>query len=132
MTNAQLKKFTKQLVWGEMDETALREKFAKSAASLYGAFKDEIMGSPQQSARDTLNEYVGIYANLFDEDDNSVDISDVLKRASVSNNGIPQRLSLSDFQKTLRKDPKFETTTTAFREAEQLGVAFLRSMGVDV
>lgn len=132
MTNAQLKKFTKQLVLGELNEDTLREKFAKSAASLYGAFKDEIMGNPQQSARDSLNEYVGIYANLFDEDEDSVDISEVLKKASVSNNGTQERLSLADFQKTLRNDPKFETTTTAFREAEQLGVAFLRSMGVDI
>lgn len=133
VTPNRMKKLTKQLILGEVDADTIRGEFAKSASSMYGAFKDDILADPKRDIRTGVaSDYIGLYANTFDVDEDSVDVSEVLGKASANVNGTPQKLSLNDFRIALRSDPRFQTTSTAKQEAARAGVALARMMGVNI
>jgi hypothetical protein len=134
LTPNQYKKYTKELLLGETDTDAIRKKFAKSAASLYSAFRTQILDDPATPVKELVSDYIGAYANLYDVDEDSVKVSDVLTKASPSglDGNKAEPLSLNDYRIVLRNDERFQTTSTAKREAAQLGSALARMAGVNI
>lgn len=133
MTKKDLQALTKQLLLGNTTEDAIRKKFSDSAAKLFPAWSEYIKQDPTKSLTEIASDYMAVYANLFELDVDQINVSDVLAKATTTGkDGTSTVASLSEFQKTLRKDPKFQTTSTAKQEAAAFGASFARSMGVNI
>lgn len=124
------RKYAKQLMLGKVDETTLYQKFGDIAKSAYPAFAS--MVQPNETLRQALNNYVGTYASLLELDESDVNIKDVASKATMNVNGEYKPVSLFEYEKAVRKDPKFQYTKLAHQEAADFGKAFARAMGVNL
>lgn len=124
------RKYAKQLMLGKVDETTLYQKFGDIAKSAYPAFAS--MVQPNETLRQALNNYVGTYASLLELDESDVNIKDVASKATMNLNGEYKPVSLFEYEKAIRKDPRFQYTKQAHQEAADFGKAFARAMGVNI
>ncbi len=126
-------KFAKQLLTGELTPEELGQKLSAIAAKAFPAFAETINSNPGVSLRELFDDYVGTYANMLELDFDTVDIKDVLAKATkTSADGKYETLSLFDLEKALRNDPRFGYTKRAHQEAASYGSAVARSMGVNL
>ena len=131
-TPTKYKQLTKQLVMGETTTEAIAAQFSKTAASLFPVWAEFINQKPSESLAQIASDYTNVYANMMEIDPDQVDLVDVLNKATVDNNGQKTVGSLSDLQRALRKDARYQFTTNAKREAAAFGASFARSMGVNL
>lgn len=113
----------------EISEDALNAELRDLAARTYTAFAEELEKFPQKSLRDVAAPLITTYANMMEEDVQMVDLSKVLSKA-VGPDGKP--MSAFDFQKVVRKDPRYQFTGNAHQEAAAFGRSFAQSMGVNL
>lgn len=129
-SNGERRKLARQVLLGKVTDEALMQRMADTARKAFPAFADQITDT--DTLRRTLSNYVGTYANLLEVNDNNVNLKDVINKATLNVNGEYKPVSLFDFEKIVRKDPKFQYTKQAHEEAADFGKAFARAMGVNL
>jgi hypothetical protein len=130
LSNGQRRKLARQILLGNLTDEALMQKMAGIARNAFPAFADKI--SETETLRQSMADYVGTYANLLELNDNNVSLKDVLGKATSNINGEYKTLSLFDYEKAVRKDPKYQYTKNAHEEAAAFGKSFARAMGVNL
>lgn len=130
LSNGQRRKLARQVLLGNLTDEALMQKMAGIARKAFPAFADQV--DETSTLRQTLADYVGTYANLLEVNDNEVSLKDVINKATSNLSGEYKPVSLFDFEKAVRKDPKYQYTKSAHQEAAAFGKAFARSMGVNL
>jgi hypothetical protein len=124
------RKLAKQILLGKVDDNALYQKMGDIAKSAYPAFASMIQ--PNETLRQALGNYVGTYAGLLELDESDVNLKEVVSKATANVNGEYTPISLFEYEKAVRKDPKYQYTKRAHQEAADFGKAFARSMGVNL
>jgi len=114
---------------GEIDDTTLKASLRDLAAKTYTAFADQLKADPEATLKDIAAPLVSVYSNMMEVDPNTVDMKDVLSKATGPD-GKP--LSAFDYAKVVRKDPRYQFTGNAHQEAASFGRAFAQSMGVNL
>jgi hypothetical protein len=132
ITPAKKNKLIKQFITKELSSDALVAEVNKISKNAYGAFADLMDSDPTLTLDQVANDWIGTYANMLEVNPNNVDIKDALSKASVNQNGVYSRLSLSDYEKALRKDERYQYTKRASDEAQNLAYAFAKAFGVNV
>lgn len=130
LSNGQRRKLAREILLGKLTDEALMQKMANVARSAYPAFADKI--SETETFRQSMVDYVGTYANLLELNDNTVSLKDVIGKAFTNVNGEYKPLSLFDYEKAVRKDPRYQYTKNAHQEAAAFGKSFARAMGVNI
>lgn len=120
-------KYLQQFAKGELSKDALNSQLAELAATTYPAWSAVV--KPGMSMRDAAASWLNVYQNTLEVDPNTADLSEILSK-SVDSNG--KVMSVYDFQKALRKDPRYQYTNNAHQEAAAFGRAFAQSMGVNL
>jgi hypothetical protein len=131
-TPTKFKQLTKQLLMQETTEEAISAQFSNSAASLFPAWSEYIKQTPAKSLYDIASDYVGVYANMLEIDPDQVNLVDVLNKATLTSETGSKVGSLSDMQRALRADDRYQFTGRAKQEAAAFGASFARSMGVNL
>jgi hypothetical protein len=124
------RKLAKQYLLQKVDDAALYQKMADISKSAYPAFAG--MLQPNETLRQALGNFVGTYAGLLEVDESDVNLKDVASKATMNINGEYKPLSLFEYEKVIRKDPKYQYTKRAHQEAADFGKAFARAMGVNL
>lgn len=126
-------KYTKQLAKGELSVNDLRNELRDRAGNIYTAFSDKLKSNQEYNLRDAAAEYIRTYANMFELDEDTIDLKDALSKATTTTpDGKSATLNVFDYEKSLRKDERYKMTNRAKQEAAGLGKAFARAMGVNL
>ena len=99
-------------------------QYRTDAQVLYKNFADRLKQDSKLTVRDLVNPYIEMMADTWETTRDSIKLTDDTIQKAVNGDGL---MSLGDFRKLLRSNPKFETTYGAKTEAAQLGQALLRS-----
>lgn len=130
ITPAKKNKLIKQFITKEIDVDGLKAAVNDIAKNAYGAFADLMEGN--KTLYEAANDYIGTYANMLEVNPNTADVKDALSKATVNNNGQYVRLSLSDYEKSLRQDSRYQYTKRATDEAQNLAYSFAKAFGVNI
>ena len=100
------------------------------AASLYPLWADKIMAGT--NARTLASGYINTIAQTFEIDPNTINLDDpYLKQAfgQTNDKNEPMAMGLWDFQKVLRKDPRFQQTQQYQNEMSDVAHSVLQTFG---
>lgn len=100
------------------------------AASRMPIFKDRIMAG--ENARDIASPYIKRMAEVLELDENSIGLNDpwITKAlGGVGQDGKPTAMSFWDFEKSLRKDDRWQYTKQAHNEVSNLTREVVRMFG---
>lgn len=103
----------------------------QQAASMFPVFSQQILEGGM-NARELAGNYIQRYASLLEVDPSTVSLSDPLLRQALSGtgqDGTPQAMGLWDFEKSLRKDPRWMNTKNAKDEFDSTVVDVLQTFG---
>lgn len=108
-------------------QTQLRQQ----AAGALPGWADQIMAG--DSPRDLADPYIQMMSEELELADTSLDMHDTVIRNAMTatdNKGAPAPMSLTDFQRQLRGDPRWRKTDSARSQAMQVGRQVLTDMGL--
>lgn len=101
--------------------------YRKDAQALYANFAPRLAEDAGLTVRDLANPYIQMMADTFETASDNIKLTDdTIQKAINDSKGL---INLGQFRTMLRNDKRFETTSTAKREAADLGSAMLRSFG---
>ena len=101
--------------------------YRKDAQALYANFAPRLAEDAGLTVRDLANPYIQMMADTFETASDNIKLTDdTIQKAINDSKGL---INLGQFRTMLRNDKRFETTSTAKREAADLGTAMLRSFG---
>lgn len=112
-------------------EEDFRAQIAEQASSMYPAYSDAIAGGA--TMKDVANPYVQIMSSSLGLNPATIGLNDpTIKSAlnSAGQDGKPMGMSLTDFQNSIRSDPRWGGTQQAQDSVMQTGASVLRSMGL--
>lgn len=127
VTASQRAAWMKQLAEGA-DLNTIRSSIHSIATTAYDGFADLLQANPTMSLRDIASPYIASYANTLELDSNTVNLKDVLSKAIVGG----KRMTVSEYEKSLRNDSRFQYTKAAKSEAVNAATSFARAFGVNV
>ena len=114
------------LVGRSRQEDALAS-YRKDAQALYANFAPRLAEDAGLTVRDLANPYIQMMADTFETASDNIKLTDdTIQKAINDSKGL---INLGQFRSMLRNDKRFEVTSTAKREAADLGTAMLRSFG---
>lgn len=100
-------------------------QFRKEASVLYKNFADRLQ-TTTLTVRDLASPYIQMMADTFEMPGDTIKLTDDTIQKAINGDKL---ISLGDFRTALRGDSRFQTTTTAKREAADLGSSILRAFG---
>ena len=112
-------------------EEDYRAQIQQQASSMYPAYADAIAGGSTMS--DIANPYIQIMSQSLGMNPATIGLNDpTIKAALNSSNaqGKPMGMSLTDFQNSIRSDPRWGSTQQAQDSVMNTGASVLRSMGL--
>ena len=112
---------------GKARQEDLLTKYRKDAQALYSNFAPRLAEDASLTVRDLANPYIQMMADTFEDVADNIKLTDdTIQRAVNDAKGI---MNLGEFRKMLRNDSRYGKTSAAKREAADLGVSMIRSMG---
>jgi hypothetical protein len=115
------------VISGKARQEDLLERYRKDAQALYANFAPRLAQDASLTVRDLANPYIQMMADTFEEVSDNIKLTDdTIQRAINSAGGI---MNLGEFRKTLRMDSRYGKTSGAKREAANLAMSMIRSMG---
>jgi hypothetical protein len=133
VTDKKKREWMRALAKGELTNDTLLASIRDESKKVYSAFAGLLDANPTMSLYDVADPYISVYARMFELGEAQVDFTDVLKKAvKVGPDGKESLMSVFEYQKSLRTDPKFQYTSTAKNEAQDMGTAFARAFGVNI
>lgn len=133
ITEKRKKELVRSLVRGELKQDGLNALLRDESKKIYKAFASMLDANPTASLYDVADPYISVYASMFEMGEAQIDIKDVLKKATkVDDKGNESVMSIFEFEKMLRTDPRFQSTSKARSEASDLATGFARAFGVNL
>lgn len=133
VTDKKKQQWMKALAKGELNNETLMANIRDEAKKVYSGFASLLDANPSMSLYEVADPYISVYANMFELGQAQVDVADVLKKAiKFGADGKESVMSVFEFEKSLRNDPRFETTKKAKDEATGLAASFARAFGVNL
>lgn len=112
---------------GKARQEDLLTRYRKDAQALYSNFAPRLAEDASLTVRDLANPYIQMMADIFEDIPDNIRLTDdTIQKAVNDAKGI---MSLGNFRTMLRNDPRFGKTSGAKREAAQLGMSMISSMG---
>lgn len=112
-------------------ETDIVQQMIDAAEELYPVFKGQL--SSDNSLRQAASRYISGMSNILEIDVDSIDLrDDVFQKAfnsQMDEQGNPSRMSYYDFEKELRKDPRWQKTTNARGLMSNVAMTIARAFG---
>ncbi len=112
-------------------EADVIQRMIDSAEELYPVFRGQL--SAENTLRSAASRYVTGISNILEIDPDEIDLTDdLLKKAfnsKLDEQGNPQRMSYYDFEKELRKDPRWTKTTNARGLMSNVAMTIARAFG---
>lgn len=112
-------------------EEDFRAQIAQQASSMYPAYSDAISGGA--TMQDIANPYIQMMSQSLGLNPATITLQDPTIKAALNGagqDGKPTGMSLTDFQSSIRSDPRWGQTQQAQDSTMQTGVSVLRSMGL--
>ena len=115
------------VITGKSRQEDILASYRKDAQALYANFAPRLAEDAGLTVRDLANPYIQMMADTFETAADNIKLTDdTIQKAINDSKGL---INLGQFRTMLRNDKRFETTSTAKREAADLGTAMLRSFG---
>lgn len=115
------------VITGKSRQEDILASYRKDAQALYANFAPRLAEDAGLTVRDLANPYIQMMADTFETASDNIKLTDdTIQKAINDSKGL---INLGQFRTMLRNDKRFETTSTAKREAADLGTAMLRSFG---
>lgn len=115
------------VITGASRQEDILASYRKDAQALYANFAPRLAEDAGLTVRDLANPYIQMMADTFETASDNIKLTDdTIQRAINDSKGL---INLGQFRTMLRNDKRFEVTSTAKREAADLGSAMLRSFG---
>jgi hypothetical protein len=115
------------VITGKSRQEDILVSYRKDAQALYANFAPRLAEDSGLTVRDLANPYIQMMADTFETASDNIKLTDdTIQKAINDSKGL---INLGQFRTMLRNDKRFETTSTAKREAADLGSAMLRSFG---
>lgn len=115
------------VITGKSRQEDILASYRKDAQALYANFAPRLAEDTGLTVRDLANPYIQMMADTFETASDNIKLTDdTIQKAINDSKGL---INLGQFRTMLRNDKRFETTSTAKREAADLGSAMLRSFG---
>ena len=115
------------VITGRSRQEDILASYRKDAQALYANFAPRLAEDAGLTVRDLANPYIQMMADTFETASDNIKLTDdTIQKAINDSKGL---INLGQFRTMLRNDKRFETTSTAKREAADLGSAMLRSFG---
>lgn len=115
------------VITGKSRQEDILASYRKDAQALYANFAPRLAEDAGLTVRDLANPYIQMMADTFETASDNIKLTDdTIQKAINDSKGL---INLGQFRTMLRNDKRFETTSTAKREAADLGSAMLRSFG---
>ena len=112
---------------GTARQEDLLTKYRKDAQALYANFAPRLAEDASLTVRDLANPYIQMMADTFEDVSDNIKLTDdTIQKAINDSKGI---MNLGEFRKMLRNDSRYGKTSAAKREAADLGMSMIRSMG---
>lgn len=112
---------------GRSRQEDILASYRKDAQALYANFAPRLAEDAGLTVRDLANPYIQMMADTFETAADNIKLTDdTIQKAINDSKGL---INLGQFRTMLRNDKRFEVTSTAKREAADLGTAMLRSFG---
>lgn len=115
---------------GLASQEDFKNQIISQAASAYPAYTEQLQGG--QTMRQIASPYIQQMAGDLGINDNSIGLSDPLIRRALnglSKDGKPLGMTLTDFQSTVRNDPRWRRSDNARNSTMSVGLDVLRNMG---
>ena len=115
------------VIVGRSRQEDILASYRKDAQALYANFAPRLAEDAGLTVRDLANPYIQMMADTFETTAENIKLTDdTIQKAINDSKGL---INLGQFRTMLRNDKRFEVTSTAKREAADLGTAMLRSFG---
>ena len=115
------------VITGKSRQEDILASYRKDAQALYANFAPRLAEDAGLTVRDLANPYIQMMADTFETTSDNIKLTDdTIQKAINDSKGL---INLGQFRSMLRNDKRFEVTSTAKREAADLGTAMLRSFG---
>jgi hypothetical protein len=115
------------IITGASRQEDIMASYRKDAQALYANFAPRLAEDAGLTVRDLANPYIQMMADTFETTSDNIKLTDdTIQKAINDSKGL---INLGQFRTMLRNDKRFEVTSTAKREAADLGTAMLRSFG---
>jgi hypothetical protein len=115
------------VITGKSRQEDILASYRKDAQALYANFAPRLAEDAGLTVRDLANPYIQMMADTFETASDNIKLTDdTIQKAINDSKGL---INLGQFRTMLRNDKRFEVTSTAKREAADLGTAMLRSFG---
>jgi hypothetical protein len=115
------------VITGKSRQEDILASYRKDAQALYANFAPRLAEDAGLTVRDLANPYIQMMADTFETASDNIKLTDdTIQKAINDSKGL---INLGQFRTMLRNDKRFEVTSTAKREAADLGSAMLRSFG---
>jgi len=122
----------RRLARGLVTLDALGAEIREKAKSKYAPLAEAIENG--ETTRSALKGYTSSMADLLELDESKIDINDpLLKRAWSSRNkpdGTPSTMTLYDFERQVRRDPRWARTKNGRQSTVSVAQSFLQSLGI--
>lgn len=114
------------IVSGTARQEDILASYRKDAQALYANFAPRLKEDASLTVRDLANPYIEMMADTFEGVASNIKLTDdTLQKAINDAKGL---MNLGEFRTMLRRDQRFNVTSTAKREAASLATGMLRSM----
>jgi hypothetical protein len=114
------------IVTGRARQEDILASYRKDAQALYANFAPRLKEDASLTVRDLANPYIEMMADTFEGVASNIKLTDdTLQKAINDAKGL---MNLGEFRTMLRRDQRFNVTSTAKREAASLATGMLRSM----
>lgn len=126
-----VRNYAAYVVRGVSTMQEVQNQLRQQAAGALPAWADQIMAG--DSPRDLADPYIQMMAQELELPDSSLDLHDtVIRDAMTATNakGEPDPISLTDFQRQLRGDPRWRKTSGAREQVMNVGRRVLEDMGL--
>ena len=121
----------RSIAYGATDEQYWQDKIRQSAASMFPVFADQIAAGA--NVGDIASPYKRIMGEVLELNPNEITLNDPLILGALTNysdKGQPYATNLSDFKRSLRRDPRWINTDAAQNEVTGLVGKMMQMFGV--
>jgi hypothetical protein len=123
--------YSNKIVAEQMDENTAYNTIRESAASAFPQFSDKIKAGVD--LKTLADPYLQSMSNILEIPDTAIDLFDPTVRSALSytnKDGTVGTKSLYDFETQLKNDPRWAYTKNARQSLDNVGMGFLRSIGL--
>lgn len=134
VTNKQLEDLIRGSIGGKITEDHVADLFKDQAASKYAGLRADL--DKGFTVRQIADPYIAEYAKLMEVGDDTVSLASnqhiqrALQGVAAKPGEEPQRVSVYEFARQVRKDPAWRRTRNAHEEAQNTTMQVLRDWGL--